>query len=1067
MIDRRDAWYIIIGAVLMVLVSSCAGGHRQAAAPGPASPASSGMLPASVQAELSALPAPDGVDRELFVRLKQALAQALVTRQSQGDELLLANGKVVATPPRGPKNLIDDLVLDQDDGSGDLTWSYRNSGDYNQDGLVSVLDLTPLAAHFQENVEGGAAVNEVIDGNEDGVIDIKDITPLAASFGVELADYAVEGADAAEGPFAEVGSADLTSASGEGRKKLTYHLDTLDNGYYRVVPRDSGRVEGDPSNTVVVIQEEQPPIINSVSPLSGSPGDEVTFTADVIGTEPFTYAWDFGAAADPSTSADASPQVTLGDAGNYTCSLTVTNDFGENTLDFKLVITAVPHIESVAPEYAAVEEEVTFTAVVVGAKPISYQWDFGGGAVPDKPHTDEPEVTVLLQMPGNYGVSLEATNIHGSDDYGFTLHVGWPPMITGVQPDSGVSGTIVEFSATVIGSPTFSYSWDFGSGASPSTSTASNPSVLMGDIGNYDGSLTVTSKFGQDTSPFSYEVTPPPPVPNIKGVSPTGGVPHTEVTFTATVEGESPFTYGWHFGGGADPDTSDVPSPTVTLGDAGNYSAWLQVDNAHGSDMFQFKLGVSFAGVYDETEDNDNPEQANPLPAPPVTGFTGNLGRPGGYDGDYNDYFSFTGVAGHMVTATLHFDSGEADLDLKLLDTDGVTELASSTGTGDLEYVDKVLPSSGTYYLRARRSAGGCADYTLDYEIQEVQLWPTVVVAGGSLGEPLAGGSNSLAMVGGKPFIAYYVQEQDHLKYAVNSQSDGSGTWTTGNVDTSDNTGTSISLAEVEGKPAISYFYNAQEDEGVKVAVNSQPDGSGTWHLRGKVESDSGAESSIAEVNDTLAVAYCLTVGDIRFAINGQPDGSGSWTRSTVEAGEFVGVSLAVIAGKPAVSYASMDGSTVRFAVNTNADGSGTWNRYTVEQQVGAFIKSTSLAEIDGRPAIAYSGGKGNLLRFAINDSADGSGSWSTVTVGAPHFSDAVSLKVVNGLPSIAALNNLVFDLRFLQNSAADATGTWHEEPVDIGGSIGWSCSLAEVAGKPAISYGDDTNGDLKFARKP
>ena len=1053
MMFPRETCRFVLVAAMVVLVSGCGGGRRQAVPPTSVDLSTGGAVLAAVQAELDALPTPEGVDEALFARLKQALAEALANREGG---LSSTEGKVVATPPRGPKNQIDDLALTQQGTvSGDLSWSYRNSGDYNQDSLVTILDVTPLAVHFNESVEGGAPVNEVIDGNGDGVISILDVTPLAAGFGVELADCAVEGTNVEGGAnedFTEVGSADLTSATGEGRKRLTYHLGSLDYLYYRVVPRDSLGERGDPSNVVAVITEAQAPTVNSVSPLKGLPNAEVTFTANVSGTPPFEYSWDFGGGAEPNTSTDEAPEVKLGTVGSYSCVVTVSNFLGEDRFDFQLSVSGVPHIESLSPQAGATGAQVTLTAVVTGATPITYEWDFGGGASPDTPVTAEPQVEVTLLAPGQYPASLTAQNSYGSHVYPFFLRVGLPPMIMSVLPAGGVTGKAVVFSVAVQGTSPFDYEWDFGDGATPSASVQPTPSVLLGEVGTYDGSVRVTSDFGEDDFEFSYEVTPPPPEPNITGVSPTGGLPHTEVTFSATVEGEAPFTYAWDFGLGATPDTSDEPSPTVELYEEGNYDAELRVDNAYGTDTYEFVLRVNYAGVYDEMENNDNRAQANSLPAPPLEGFKGNLG-PGGYDGDATDYFSFTGPAEYMLTATLRFDSGEANLDLELLDSGG-TRLARSNGTGDTEYVEKVLPVSGTFYLHATRASGGNADYTLDYDVREVQLWPSVIVAGTSLGEGNASGCTSMAIVGGKPAIAYYSisGETGDLKFAINSEADASGSWTKSDIDTSDDSGREPSLAEVNGKPAVSYYWlvpMSMTDLGIKIAVNSEANGSGSWSPRTTVDGTAGPPSSIAKVNDTLAVAYCLPAGNARFAINAQPDGSGAWTRNTIETGGFKAISLAVIGGKPAVAYVGDNGFTVRFAVNTQVDGSGAWNAHTVESVPTSVFNGVSLTEIDGRPAIAYTEGVDRLLRFAINELVDGSGSWNPVTVGAPHFTDVVSLRVIRGLPSIAANNTLGYDLRFLQNSAADASGEWVEEVVDNTGTVGWSCSLAEVAGKP------------------
>ncbi|MCB1217933.1 PKD domain-containing protein [bacterium] len=81
------------------------------------------------------------------------------------------------------------------------------------------------------------------------------------------------------------------------------------------------------------------PVIISVDPLSGASGAEVTFTPSYTGTVD-TWDWQFGPAATPGTSPDENPLETLGAPGIYECSLTATNSFGSDTLNFSLEITS-------------------------------------------------------------------------------------------------------------------------------------------------------------------------------------------------------------------------------------------------------------------------------------------------------------------------------------------------------------------------------------------------------------------------------------------------------------------------------------------------------------------------------------------------------------------------------------------------------------------------------------------------------------------------------------------------------------------------------------------------------
>ncbi len=81
--------------------------------------------------------------------------------------------------------------------------------------------------------------------------------------------------------------------------------------------------------------------------------------------------------------------------------------------------------------------------------------------------------------------------------------------------------------------------------------------------------------------------------PVIYGVTPTSGYQHEECTFTATASGQEPLTYAWDFGGGASPNISSDISPTVTLSDAGEYSAALTISNSYGPTTYPFTLTVN------------------------------------------------------------------------------------------------------------------------------------------------------------------------------------------------------------------------------------------------------------------------------------------------------------------------------------------------------------------------------------------------------------------------------------------------------------------------------------------
>lgn len=97
------------------------------------------------------------------------------------------SAKLASKPFTGTGNRVCDLNATADGMTVGLTWTERNTGDYNNDGFVSALDITPLAAHFNEPVE--TPQQELINGNGDPVINILDMTPLAANFLRHIAGY--------------------------------------------------------------------------------------------------------------------------------------------------------------------------------------------------------------------------------------------------------------------------------------------------------------------------------------------------------------------------------------------------------------------------------------------------------------------------------------------------------------------------------------------------------------------------------------------------------------------------------------------------------------------------------------------------------------------------------------------------------------------------------------------------------------------------------------------------------------------------------------------------------------
>ena len=119
-----------------------------------------------------------------------------------------------------------------------------------------------------------------------------------------------------------------------------------------------------------------------------------------------------------------------------------------------------------------------------------------------------------------------------------------------------------------------------------------------------------------------------------------------------------------------------------------------------------------------------------------------------------------------------------------------------------------------------------------------------------------------------------------------------------------------------------------------------------------------------------------------------------------------------------------------------------------------------SMAEVDGRPAIAFIDQSENSLKFALNSAADGSGSWDIQTLDPQAALSRPFLKVIGGLPVILYLGTNPSALNLLVNDQPDASGTWTKRTVSAGSTSNYT--LAEVDGRPAVAY--SRGGVLTFA---
>jgi subtilisin-like proprotein convertase family protein len=242
-----------------------------------------------------------------------------------------------------------------------------------------------------------------------------------------------------------------------------------------------------------------------------------------------------------------------------------------------------------AGQTVAVGANPTFNVTAGGTAPLSYQWQFNGSPISNATNTSLSLSGVQLSDGGNYTVVV--SNFVGSITSAVAvLTVLNPPTITSPPQDStNLTGTIANFSAGVLGSPTLVYRWRQNgvgltdnariSGSATASLTISN--VQPTDAGSY--TLFVTNAVGAVTSaPAALTVNGPPFIFGQSGnqTVAVGANP----TFNVSATGTAPLTYQWQLNGGP---IGGATSSSLTLSNVqstdsgGGYNAI--VNNGFGS----------------------------------------------------------------------------------------------------------------------------------------------------------------------------------------------------------------------------------------------------------------------------------------------------------------------------------------------------------------------------------------------------------------------------------------------------------------------------------------------------
>jgi PKD repeat protein len=376
--------------------------------------------------------------------------------------------------------------------------------------------------------------------------------------------------------------------------------------------------------------------------------------------------------------------------GNYSVVLSIMPSY-HSEMSYQSIKEDLIYVGSIHPPDANFTTNVTSGKVPLAVSfldtstesPAIWNWSFGDGIF-----SDEQNPVHIYTLPGTYTVTLQVTNIDGSDseirpDYILVQPLSPPVASFNGTPLFGKVPLTVVFNDTSSGSP-IGWNWDFGDGT---TSAEQDPVHEYGAAGNYTVSLQATNEDGTDTEtrPDFIIVTPVSlPVADFTANTTSGNVP-LAVGFTDISSG-SPTGWSWTFGDGG---TSAEQNPVHVYTTTGQFTVTLQVTNEDGSNATtkeQFITGSTL--VLPVAEFTANTTSGN---APLVVGFTDqSAGSPVSWHWSFGD----GATSAEQNPSHIYIDTGTYTVSLEVTNPDGSN---TATKTDYITVMSNIQPPVASF----------------------------------------------------------------------------------------------------------------------------------------------------------------------------------------------------------------------------------------------------------------------------------------------------------------------------------------------------------------------------------
>ena len=362
-----------------------------------------------------------------------------------------------------------------------------------------------------------------------------------------------------------------------------------------------------------------PPTIITSSLLDGKVGERYSAGVSATGTSPITYAL-YSGSLPPGLTISSSGEIsgTPTTAGTYTPTFSATNDYGTDTKQYTIRITAAgvkPSISTASLPNGTVNQSYNATLEATGTASIT--WSVSSGSLPSglSLNSSTGAISGTPTTAGSYTFSITAANSYGnSEAKTYTVVIeSAAPSVT-ITTETIVSGYVGQyFSQTLVATSTQTgaFSWTVSSGSLPPglTLTSYSPTgytTLYGTPttrGTYTFTLKASNAGGSTTKSYTMTVSEITNTPRITTMNLHSGM--RGATYRGVLKASGTGAVTWTVDSGSLPTGLSLNSTTGIISGtpsaAGNYIFTIKASNTSGSTLRSFTISVMSSSGFEPT----------------------------------------------------------------------------------------------------------------------------------------------------------------------------------------------------------------------------------------------------------------------------------------------------------------------------------------------------------------------------------------------------------------------------------------------------------------------------------